>query len=337
MWLYEPSVFAPERVDSILPSNLLPEILSLSCTSRGKSKQPKFWQQGLKRDRWPRLTFGRICQLSMQASFEARLTCCSGGYRVPPSASLVNGKGMPMSGTSGPTSSESWESVAPPWSSSKTSHHLFPEDTSERSERDYRHWVTESKDRCSSLRATLGRRTGGSGYSSSQWKTPHGMGNVDASGKMGGAGGGEFAKQANQWQTPATDSFRSRGGERKDEQGLDQQARLWATPSARDHKGEASKGPKGTSRQRDLTREVKAFSHPDLATQKPGANCWCGSLGCDLRSHKRRLSPLFSAWLMNWPTWWCTKEPMPSAPAEMASYRSRVRSRLQFYLEGLND
>lgn len=93
------------------------------------------------------------------------------------------------------------------------------------------------------------------------WKTPHGMSNKDHKGKVGGCGGGEFAKQANQWrtpntrdhhaggprleaeqrqislcdqaplwQTPATDSFRSRGGDRSDEMGLDQQARLWGTP-----------------------------------------------------------------------------------------------------------
>lgn len=34
------------------------------------------------------------------------------------------------------------------------------------------------------------------------WNTPHGMAGVDASGKHGGAGGGEFAKQANRWPTP---------------------------------------------------------------------------------------------------------------------------------------
>ena len=34
------------------------------------------------------------------------------------------------------------------------------------------------------------------------WKTPHGMAGVGASGKHGGAGGGEFAKQANNWTTP---------------------------------------------------------------------------------------------------------------------------------------
>jgi site-specific DNA-cytosine methylase len=34
------------------------------------------------------------------------------------------------------------------------------------------------------------------------WKTPHGMGGMDASGKHGGSGGGEFAKQATNWTTP---------------------------------------------------------------------------------------------------------------------------------------
>ncbi|MDF3039428.1 MAG: Site-specific methylase [Thermomicrobiales bacterium] len=36
--------------------------------------------------------------------------------------------------------------------------------------------------------------------------------------------------QAQMWQTPAVDSFRSRGGDRKDEMGLDQQARFWPSP-----------------------------------------------------------------------------------------------------------
>jgi DNA (cytosine-5)-methyltransferase 1 len=37
---------------------------------------------------------------------------------------------------------------------------------------------------------------------------------------------------AQAWQAPATDSFRSRGGDRKDEPGLDRQARQWVSPSA---------------------------------------------------------------------------------------------------------
>lgn len=39
---------------------------------------------------------------------------------------------------------------------------------------------------------------------------------------------------ASKWQTPGTDSFRTRGGERSDEAGLDRQAKLWATPPTQD-------------------------------------------------------------------------------------------------------
>ena len=52
--------------------------------------------------------------------------------------------------------------------------------------------------------------------------------------------GTQLANQAVEelWQTPQVDSFRSRGGDRKDEMGLDQQARLqWVTPASRDYKG----------------------------------------------------------------------------------------------------
>lgn len=57
------------------------------------------------------------------------------------------------------------------------------------------------------------------------------------------------------WQTPATDSFRSRGGDRKHEQGLDQQARefpneQWRTPQC----GDATRGPKS---QRGKSSEYK--------------------------------------------------------------------------------
>lgn len=48
----------------------------------------------------------------------------------------------------------------------------------------------------------------------------------------------DLMDQAGLWQTPQVDSFRSRGGDRKDEMGLDQQARLqWVTPASRDWKG----------------------------------------------------------------------------------------------------
>ena len=43
-------------------------------------------------------------------------------------------------------------------------------------------------------------------------------------------------KSTGAWQTPGTDSFRSRGQNRKDEMGLDQQARNWQSPQSRDYR-----------------------------------------------------------------------------------------------------
>lgn len=70
--------------------------------------------------------------------------------------------------------------------------------------------------------------------------TPSGGGNLMSTPKH--TGGTDLEGAAELWQTPATDSFRSRGGDRKDEMGLDQQARmLWATPHLpREHDSEHS-------------------------------------------------------------------------------------------------
>lgn len=76
------------------------------------------------------------------------------------------------------------------------------------------------------------------------------------------------------WQTPGTDSFRSRGGDRKDEMGLDQEARNWES------------------------------SLPAEMTGMPGGVCWCGNPSCVLPSHKRKLNPWFVEWLMGLPIGW---------------------------------
>lgn len=127
------------------------------------------------------------------------------------------------------------------------------------------------------------------------WKTPFGLSNTKDYGGQSSGCGGEFAKQANQWQTPlsgnpkaedggngggmplrsqteqwqtpATDSFRSRGGDRKDEMGLDQQARF-----------------------HDALLDPQT---PDGPLSSPPAQT----------SH-RRLNPRFVEWLMGFPISW---------------------------------
>ncbi len=66
-----------------------------------------------------------------------------------------------------------------------------------------------------------------------------------------------------QWQAPATDSFRSRGGDRKDEQGLDQEARNWPTPFG----FQAGNGPDGNEFSKEVRRVVNTWP---TATKEDG-------------------------------------------------------------------
>lgn len=59
-------------------------------------------------------------------------------------------------------------------------------------------------------------------------------GELKAKHQNGNGAGMPLGIQTQIWQTPGADSFRSRGGDRKDEMGLDQQARTWPSPRAED-------------------------------------------------------------------------------------------------------
>jgi DNA (cytosine-5)-methyltransferase 1 len=202
------------------------------------------------------------------------------------------------------------------------------------------------------------------------------MGGKDATGKSGGAGGGEFAKQANQWstpkafdarncerktpnttdgcrslandlahwQTPAADSFRSRGGDRKDEMKLDQQARnheaqptrFWGSPRAAEYKGSGPEGSKSHQHRLDrgyLDAQCESF-HPDPELLKNGETFSAITLGSPLPSQRKKLNPLFVSWLMGWPIWWCAKEPTPYGCSAMASFLSNQRRHLSNLLGG---
>jgi hypothetical protein len=173
-----------------------------------------------------------------------------------------------------------------------------------------RNWTTPT----ATERSGQGERNKALTLDVKNWLTPHGMHGTDHTGKTGR--GGEFAKQAtqwptpqahdqtgargknnflsdhhhkphdlvmatDQWQTPATDSFRSRGGDRKDEMGLDQQARSHQAPQTND-------GP--TSSEKDPTS-------------------------------RRRLNPRFVSWLMGFPPDWTEVEPELPAPKKARKKR----------------
>ncbi len=75
--------------------------------------------------------------------------------------------------------------------------------------------------------------------------------------------------EAENWQTPAADSFRGRGGERKDEAGLDRQARLWLTPKIPSGGGIAKRTTTGGGL-RKLEDQILTWPTPDASVANDG-------------------------------------------------------------------
>jgi hypothetical protein len=117
-----------------------------------------------------------------------------------------------------------------------------------------------------------------------------------------------LATTAAMWPTPQTDSFRSRGGDRRDEKGLDRMARDWPTPMASDHKDGATTLA-NTPVNGLLGRQV-------LVTPMAGS---------DTSDARRTLNPLFVEALMGWPTGWTG---FGSAGTEWSRWLRRMRSEL---------
>jgi hypothetical protein len=101
------------------------------------------------------------------------------------------------------------------------------------------------------------------------------------------------ASLSSQWQTPAADSFRSRGGDRKSEMGLDQEARFWPTPTLpAPHDSENTVGM-GMNNQFDLAKAALAM-WPTPKVINGGANSKRedrGAGGPDLQEYSEKLWP----------------------------------------------
>jgi DNA (cytosine-5)-methyltransferase 1 len=118
------------------------------------------------------------------------------------------------------------------------------------------------------------------------------------------------------WPTPQTDSFRSRGGDRRNEKGLDRMARdwppsgssMWMTPTARDHKDGAT-SLANTPVNGLLGRQVLTIPR-------------AGDDTCDAR---RSLNPAFVEALMGWPGGWTG---FGSAATAWSRWLSRMRCEL---------
>lgn len=111
------------------------------------------------------------------------------------------------------------------------------------------------------------------------WRTPDAPNAGGPRNRNRSIGGGHqvtIAEQAEQWQTPATDSFRGRGGARADEPGPGRQGREWPSPDA----NMDSYRLQGQSQQsRSLEPTARAFPSMESPRATPSARDWKDSAG----------------------------------------------------------
>jgi hypothetical protein len=495
MWLLIPtSASSPALALSTSRYELLCHDLAVSVMSRSTAKQSSYWRRELKKGvltrRLPGLTFEPSHATSIVAAWLEL-------WRVSPAriirlqeSALASSESTVNSGITSPQPFASWDRTGCCWRTFQESLFRTEQTTAPFYQQDsglfLETWPTSGSmlDGCvyqhptSELRTaapdgsawptaraedaeSCGNHPRGESYSltgaTGNWASP----DANQSSYSNGRFGPNLREQPSQWQTPATDSFRSRGGDRVNEMRLDQQSRFWPTPNAHDGRrpGVDDKSTQGANIQRDaaawgtprvttnggnptihtgrglriedqaamwgtptsrdhkdgssaeadvetksllglqsvrwptpdaspdrgsnsryihgdqkagrmLKQETQSWPTPtpwlqeespesfdarrerekekgrngngmgeplDMAASRfsrpaqptlDGPICWCGTPNCDQPSHKRKLNPLFAGWLMGWPTWWCTKEPMPSARSEMELYLYRLRSQL---------
>lgn len=179
------------------------------------------------------------------------------------------------------------------------------------------------------------------------WRTPDAPGTGGPRNRQASRGMGHQETVAEQaeaadWQTPAGDSFRSRGGERVAEMGLDQQARGFrGTPSARDWKGGYSEAAltrkDGKSRADMLDNQAIHGNYPPSLPATAGGEMEspAGSPGAlpvttgdtssasTPASRRRLLNPKFVSWMMGWPPSWTSLAPLNCGSPETVLYPNR--------------
>ena len=179
-------------------------------TSSGKPLLPASLLRLWKRESWSRRLSGLTWEPSQLAIFAAAWMQSLPGCPASPTVSPDDVKATPTDGPLGtgtdllPISSESFESVAPPWSSLRTSQLGLLGDGFDLSAKNYADWVTRSKIRSFSVRQMLARATSGNGSGSSrgtEWQTPK-AGEEDSGSGMNSRGEAKLKAQSQQWTTP---------------------------------------------------------------------------------------------------------------------------------------
>lgn len=148
------------------------------------------------------------------------------------------------------------------------------------------------------------------------WKTPHGMGGKDHTGKLGS--GGEFAKQATSWSTPHANCTTGAGSQgREGGDNLQTQAGRASGPPA----------PETPTDGRESS-PIDPTSRPHYQTPRSGRRGPPGqSDRHDGQPKGMRLNPRFVEWLMGFPQDWslpCATAPLGSARLETLLYLRRL-------------
>ncbi len=401
MWIVPPSLeshFAPASACSTKESGSHSPERALRVSLSGKhTLKPASWP-GWKRRAWSQRLFGAIhSNPSLPTSLLAALTGSLPDFPVSLTALPESGQALPTNGGSGKQSRTSFAELGRDSCFWKTSGDSFLPHMAAPSEPYCGTWPASGSmlsGRCYALPRWVPRT---SAPGSSSWPTARandsekrGMvtpnsraglvgaaqlwptakasdGTKGGPNQAGSSGDLMLPSAAAQWQTPGSDSFRSRGGNRKTEQGLDRQARnLWASPTASGNRttkrapshgkthgevlaGQAGSWPtpaardaKGANSEEHVTANGSGRMHMDQLPNyvahtflRPDQNRNSGqtsSQPCPIS--RQRLNPAFVCWLMGWPTWWTKPEPMPFAVRAMASWRFRLRQRLAILLCG---
>lgn len=255
MWLYLPSSLCPSSpasADSTSESRSPSPPPALWLTLSGKPTQRPISWRGWKIRSWIKLLSGTTLAPSTAArgveSWIASLAASRARTSPPPASRKASGSATaPASGLSSHESLAKWDPASSSWRTSQLS--LF---LNEGSTPFSGRFPTSGTMRSGSLwqRPTWAPRISES--ASSSWPTARANDSESCGNHSGPKAhkGDSLTGVTKDWQTPAADSFRTRGGDRKDEPGLTNQAKDWRTPNTRDHHAQ---GPRADHPQRQTT------------------------------------------------------------------------------------
>lgn len=289
LWIYLPSTsFRSAPVTAASGSGLasLCQRLASSLTWKSKLQCVASWRRALKTAPWTTLLFGRTFERLTAARGVASWISSLRAIRANPSALRASGAARKIRGTCGRRSRASSANASRNGCSSKTlpgiSDWAFA-----KSPKSYNAWVTALQRDC------LQRRKSAlltDGKDSLHWPTARAE-DAESAGNHPGACDSLTGATRN-WKTPATDSFRSRGGKRKNEAGLDQQSRNWPSPRANDHKSGVT-GEVAKANARPLCEVVAQWRTPDAPTGAGGSRTRTNSRG---KGHQVVLAEQVAQW-----------------------------------------